>query len=170
MLELVRPRSFLPVHGTIHHLTRHAALAREVGVEDVAVAENGRVVEVTESGVALGATLPTGRVHVWAGREVAPEVLRERTFLAQEGVAVALVTVDPAGTASEVFVTTRGLLPADAPEIREVERAVRAAVAEVDSASDDGTLSEHVRLAVRRAFYKAVGVKPMTIVHIRRSP
>ena len=46
MIELVRPKCFVPVHGTIHHLTRHAELAREMGVPSVAVTENGRVVEV----------------------------------------------------------------------------------------------------------------------------
>lgn len=170
MLELVRPRAFLPVHGTIHHLTRHAALARDAGVEHVAVAENGRVVEVTRGGIALAETLPTGRVHVWAGREIAQEVLRERTLLAHEGVAVALVTVDAAGTASEIFVATRGVVPAGAPDIVDVEHAIRAAVAQLDATADDRALAEHVRLAVRRTFHKSRGSKPMTVVHVRRSP
>src|SRR5690606_38553661 len=43
MLELTRPRAFLPVHGTLHHLLRHAELARSWGVAETLVIENGRV-------------------------------------------------------------------------------------------------------------------------------
>jgi ribonuclease J len=157
------------VHGTIHHLTRHAALAREAGVPDVAVAENGRVVELTRDGLALGGTLPTGRVHVWAGREVTPGVLHERTLLAREGVAAVSVTVDAAGSPVDVSVGVRGVVPEGAPEIEEARHAVIAAIAEVDT-TDDAVLAEHARLAVRRTFHKARGVKPMTIVHVRRTP
>ena len=41
MLEWVRPRAFLPVHGTLHHLLRHAELARDLGVSDAISVENG---------------------------------------------------------------------------------------------------------------------------------
>jgi ribonuclease J len=167
MIDLVRPRCFLPVHGTIHHLTRHAALAREAGVAEVAVIENGRVAHLTNGRLELGDALPAGRVHVWAGREVSAGVLRERAILAEEGVALAVVTVDAAGSVVDIFLATRGT--SDDPADGEIAKgAVRAAIAELDASADDAVVAEHARLAIRRAFNKSRGSKPVTIVHVVR--
>src|SRR5262249_2893369 len=51
MIELVVPRAFVPVHGTMHHLVQHAELARGLGVPSVCVLENGDVAEVKEGTV-----------------------------------------------------------------------------------------------------------------------
>ena len=51
MIELVKPRAFVPVHGTLHHLLRHAELARELGVPNVTVLENGDVATLDEQGL-----------------------------------------------------------------------------------------------------------------------
>jgi ribonuclease J len=171
MLELVRPRCFVPVHGTIHHLTRHAALAREMGVGNVAVIENGRVAVVTADGVAPGEVLGAGRVHVWAGREVHPTVLRERAALAQEGAAFCLVTIDPTG-GIEVFVQTRGVMDDEAAAIdhRAAEAAVRQALANAPAHATDADLTEYARLAVRRTFKQARGIKPVTVARVHRAP
>jgi ribonuclease J len=86
MLELVRPRAFVPVHGTLHHLTRHAELAREVGVEQVEVVENGQVVTLAADGISLGKRVSVGRVSVGFGGSVLPKaVLNERMDLARQG-------------------------------------------------------------------------------------
>jgi ribonuclease J len=159
MLELVRPTAFIPVHGTIHHLTRHAALGREMGVPSVAV-------------IAVGASVGAGRVHVWAGREVPAQVLRERAAIAQEGVVSAAITVDRAGSVADLTIKTRGVLDETAfqGELMEVAVAVRGAIAEAPDDAEDDLLAERARLAIRRAFHKARGVKPMTFVHLRRAP
>jgi ribonuclease J len=172
MIELVRPRAFVPVHGTIHHLTRHAELAREAGVEEVAVIENGRVLELSGGKLTLGRALPAGRVHVWNGREVPASVIRERTVLAEDGAAFCTVVVDAAGTAVDVQLSTRGVLDetANARELDEVRAAVRRAIAEVELPATDETMAEHARWAVRRTFQKTRGRKPITIVHLRRIP
>ena len=58
MIELVRPRAFVPVHGTLHHLLRHAELARELGVPRVTVLENGDVatLDATRGSARAGAS------------------------------------------------------------------------------------------------------------------
>jgi ribonuclease J len=170
MIELVRPRCFVPVHGTIHHLTRHAELAREMGVRSVAVVENGRAVEVTEERVIPGETFGAGRVHVWAGREVPSAVLRERAALAQEGAAFCFVTIDASNDAT-IFVHTRGVV--DGGELASAhaaaEDAVRVALAEAPAHSTDAFLTEAARLAVRRAFKHLLGLKPVTTARIHRA-
>lgn len=172
MIELVRPRSFVPVHGTIHHLTRHAELARGAGVEEVAVAENGRVVELSGGKLSLGATVKSGRVHVWNGREVPAEIIRQRAMLAEDGAAFCSLAVDAQGSVVDVRISTRGVLDetAHVTELDEVCSAVRRAIAALDVSKDDATLAEEARFAVRRTFQKTRGKKPITIVHLRRTP
>ena len=170
MIELVRPRCFVPVHGTIHHLTRHAELARQVGVPSVAVVENGRVVEVTEDRVLLGETFGAGRVHVWAGREVPTTVLRERAALAQEGAAFCSVTIGEAGRV-DVFVVTRGVMDDETArtDLAAAETAVRRALADAPEHATDDYLAEQARLAVRRTFKQRRGMKPVTVARIHRA-
>src|SRR5204862_3075313 len=86
MIELIRPRAFVPVHGTRHHLERHAEVARELGVPDVLVVENGDVAEVESRAVRAQGHVITGRVATWQGLPIADEVLRERRSLARAGV------------------------------------------------------------------------------------
>lgn len=173
MIELVRPRCFVPVHGTIHHLTRHGELARETGVPEVCVIENGRIAEITRDKVALGDSVATGRVHVWEGHAIPPSVIREREVLAEEGFASCSLTVDRAGSINDLQLLTRGVVDENAhPEAVDAARdAVRVAIAGLDTLalSDDARVAEEARLAVRRAFAKSRGKKPMTVVHLRRS-
>lgn len=170
MIELVRPRCFVPVHGTIHHLTRHAKLAREMGVPSIAVVENGRVVEVTKERVTLGETFGSGRVHVWAGQEVPTAVLRERAALAKEGAAFCFVVIDSTGNI-DVFVSTRGVMDDDRTraDLAAAEAAVRQALADAPEHAPDDFLAESARLAVRRTFKQLRGVKPVTIARIHRA-
>jgi ribonuclease J len=172
MIELIRPRCFIPVHGTIHHLTRHAELARQVGVEHVSVIENGRIAEVSASGLDVSATAHTGRVHVWAGRAIPPAILRERQVLAEEGFASCAVVVDGRAAVVEITLLTRGVVDeSEHPgELEAARAAVRRAIGELSSSADDARIGEEARLAVRRTFFKSRGKKPMTVVHVRRSP
>lgn len=169
MLELVRPRCFLPVHGTIHHLSRHATLAREMGVPSVAVVENGRVVEVTSDRVMLGESFGAGRVHVWAGSEVPITVLRERARLAEEGVAFCFVAIHPSG-AIDVVIDTRGVMDDDRmhADLALAEQAVRRAISDAPAHSSDQSLAEFARLATRRTFKQLRGIKPVTAARVER--
>jgi len=98
MLNLVRPRFFVPVHGEYRHLLFHSRLAQGLGLprERVFVIEDGTGLEFTKtSGRVLG-RFPTGRVLV-DGKgigDVGAVVLRDRELLAQDGMVVVAVTVD----------------------------------------------------------------------------
>jgi ribonuclease J len=175
MLELVRPKCFVPVHGTIHHLTRHAALAKELGVPSVAVVENGRIVEVTEDRVLLGETFGAGRVHVWGGREITAGVLRERSILAQDGGAFCFILLDSDDAQGKapilhVTVSTRGVMDDDrvGEHTAAVEAAVRNALGDAPEHATDEYIAEYARLAVRRTFKQLRGVKPITTVRVHR--
>lgn len=86
MLELTRPRAFVPIHGTLHHLRRHAALAREMGVPAVEVIEDGQSVVLDEQGLRCGASVPVGCVHVaYGGQVLGEETLKARRELGRAG-------------------------------------------------------------------------------------
>lgn len=173
MIELTRPKCFVPVHGTIHHLTRHAELARGMGVPSVAVTENGRVVEVTRDGdqgrVMLGETIGAGRVHVWGGRPVAPSVLKMREWMAEQGVAFCVITMRASGDV-DVLLETRGVMD-DARASADLEaatREVREAIANAPEFATDDDRAEIARQAIRRSFKHSRMMRPVTIVKVRR--
>ncbi len=98
MINLVKPRFFVPIHGHYRHLVRHAELARELGIPDrnVAVAENGVVLEFTPDRVRDAGRVPAENVMVdgLGIGDVGSVVLRDRLQLAQEGVVVVFLVLD----------------------------------------------------------------------------
>jgi ribonuclease J len=161
MLELVRPRTFVPVHGMIQHLTALAEIARALGIDPARVVENGAVVELSNDALEKVGRVHVGRVHVHDGHEVPRSVLAQRARLAEEG----FVHVTIAGDAIEVL--TQGVVDADA-NADLLEDAKREARITFDGAADQTheTRVEWVRLAVRRVFARATGTKPQTHVTI----
>ena len=105
MLQLVRPRHFVPVHGEYRHLVLHARLAEEAGLpkNNVYIIEDGQVLEfghfTSENGVVsarLGEQLPSGHVFVdgLGVGDVGNVVLRDRRHLSQDGFLVCVVAID----------------------------------------------------------------------------
>lgn len=176
VLELVAPRAFVPVHGTRHHLERHAALARELGMADVLVIENGELADADVDGVRKSGTAKIGKIAVQAGQELAEAVMRDRRLLGELGLAIVSVIVDDAGRPiGEPTVVTRGVIEEVArPEIlAEARQEVRVALAEYPWSAarpHDDEIREVARLAVRRAIARHVGVKPVGLAIVQRRP
>lgn len=164
MLDLVRPRLFVPVHGTYHHLLRHAELARAAGVEQALVLENGDVAETDGRTIRTVGKVESGRVFVHGTREVPPCVLHERAQLAQEGVVVVVVVRGVRGVRDEVRIETHGVVD-ETREARRLDEAAHEARAALARAAPEGA-AEAVRLAVRHALFRATGTKPATFVQI----
>jgi ribonuclease J len=165
------------VHGTLHHLFRHAALARELAVPDVCVLENGELAELDADGpVRKAGRVPSGRVHVFAQRAIPASVLHEREALAARGTAHVVVPVDARGRlAGEVALATRGVVDEvlDAHVLatarHEAEVALRELAASEPGVSlDEPAISEAARQAVRRALGRVLGFKPLTTVTVLR--
>ena len=102
MLQLTRPRYFIPIHGEYRHLLLHARLAEQNGVakERILIAENGQVVEFDEIGGRINGTIPTGRMMI-DGKgigDVGMSILKERRTLSRDGfVAVKLAFDEETG-------------------------------------------------------------------------
>ena len=98
IMNLVRPKYFIPVHGEQKHMRKHAALAENVGIphKNIIVPELGSVIEVSKSHVKTLAPVTAGRVFVDGSGvgDVASTVLRDRKKLATDGVVVVTVIID----------------------------------------------------------------------------
>ena len=99
MLNLVKPRFFIPVHGELRHLHAHARLARQVSIDpqNIFVVENGHPIEFDEGEARLGERVPGGYVYVDGSSvgDIGPSVLRERELLGRDGFMLAIVHRDP---------------------------------------------------------------------------
>jgi len=98
MLNLVKPKYFIPVHGEYRHLIHHASLAKEVGIpeKNIFIAENGRIIEFTKDSARLAGKVTAGKVMVdgLGVGDVGNIVLRDRKQLAQDGILIVVVTID----------------------------------------------------------------------------
>lgn len=96
MMELTKPRFFIPVHGEYRHLFMHGRLAEEMGVlpEDVFVADCGDVIELTVKKGRKAETVTAGSVMVDGIGDIDDIVLKDRKTLSQDGLVVAVLTID----------------------------------------------------------------------------
>jgi ribonuclease J len=96
MLALIRPKYFIPVHGEYRMLVKHAEIAREMGVapNNVLIAENGDVIEISKKGIKCEESVPSGAVLLDGSGglgEVGSVVLRDRQKLASDGMIVVVL-------------------------------------------------------------------------------
>ncbi|HEU0168282.1 MAG TPA: ribonuclease J [Chloroflexota bacterium] len=98
MLNLVKPKFFVPVHGEYHHLVLHGQLAESMGwpAENVLIAEDGDVLEFTPTNARKNGKVQCGYVFVdgLGVGDVGTVVLRDRRHLAADGILVAVIAVD----------------------------------------------------------------------------
>lgn len=98
MLSLMKPKFFMPVHGEYRMLKIHTGLAQDVGVlkENCFILENGEVLALTEETARLAGNFQAGDVYVDGSGvgDIGNIVLRDRRILSEEGLVVAVITVD----------------------------------------------------------------------------
>jgi len=94
--NIVRPRNVLPVHGEIRHMLANAALARETGVENVVLAEDGVVVDLVDGVASVSGKVDVGYVFVDGTSigDVTESELKDRRILGEEGFISVIVVVD----------------------------------------------------------------------------
>ncbi|MCU0540466.1 MAG: ribonuclease J [Desulfobacterales bacterium] len=100
MINLTRPRYFIPIHGEYRHLVLHGRLAQETGIdrERVLLVENGQVIEFENGAARLQGCVGTGRVLI-DGKgvgDVGRAVLKERRMLSEEGFVAVTLAFDEA--------------------------------------------------------------------------
>lgn len=98
MLSLLQPRFFVPVHGEFRQLMHHAKLASSLGIprDHIILAEDGDIIDVTTDSINSNEHFPCGHVYVdgLSVGDVGQVVLRDRLVLAQDGILMAVLTID----------------------------------------------------------------------------
>ncbi|HLG56266.1 MAG TPA: ribonuclease J [Vicinamibacterales bacterium] len=177
MISLVRPRYFVPVHGEYRQLSQHARVAQRVmrGAEQkvqVLLAQDGDIIQFDHLGARIADKAPTGRVLIDVTRvgEVGDEVLRDRRHLAGDGLVVAVVAISrqTGDLASEIELVARGFVfdekHADAL-FTDAEGVIRECIAgsKVEERTDQGLMTEKLRVELRRFFKKRTGRRPLVL-------
>ena len=172
MLEAVRPKFFIPVHGEYRQLLLHSELAAETGIDAtrIAVVEDGETVELDATKMRRGEKVGTGLVYVdgLGVGDVEQVVLRDRRHLAEDGILVVTLTLDrDTGTVrAGPDLISRGVIE---PELstRLMADARQAAMESINQLTDShreiSLLQETIHDAVARTVYKQTRRRPMVI-------
>ncbi|MEQ9320710.1 MAG: ribonuclease J, partial [Polyangiaceae bacterium] len=161
LIELLRPAAFIPVHGTRLHLERHAALARDLGVEQAMILVDGEAAALDAgAGLRRDGAVPSGKVATNAGVVLDEETLRERRKLGRSGV-VTLTVVRGVGE-PVMTVYARGV-PCYDVVVAEAARSARRALAGPSQVDRTG---ERIRRAVRQALGDMLGDRPTVDVSV----
>ncbi len=170
MLNITRPKFFIPIHGTLRHLIHHARLAESVGVQHGVVITNGQVAEIDGEAIrVLKERVTNGKVFIDAESEEVPEVVvRDRQHLAEDGFVIVVVAVDSNGKlVRDPEIITRGLMQVDASQqmLDEIRRLLVGMFAETQAEElrDSDLLQESMRAALKRYFRRTMGRRPMIL-------
>ena len=174
MLQLVKPKHFIPIHGELRHLKQHAILAQEIGIDSdrIAVIENGTVIEFQNGKMSVGDRIPGGYVFVDGSGvgDIGPTVMRERSSLARDGFVVVHLLQDPRTDSlhgdpeiiSKGFVFVR-----DAEELFEHARGRINTLAEEFNGEE---LEAAVEKNLSKFFYSETKRRPMVFVFTSKMP
>jgi ribonuclease J len=173
MMNLTRPRYFIPMHGTVRHMVLHGRIAQSVGIPEdrTFVVTNGAVVEIgAESGRVLEEQVPSGKVFIdHQYEEVSGVVVRDRKHLAEDGFVILVVALNmnSGETVREPEIITRGLVHVDANQdmIAELRELVLKTLAEnrSDGITDKEAVQEKLRAVTKRYFRKKLERRPMIL-------
>ncbi|MFC1899594.1 ribonuclease J [Chloroflexota bacterium] len=98
LLNLVKPKFFMPIHGEYRHLSLHVKLAQSIGIpqENTFVMEDGDILEVNSQKAAITGKIASGNVYVdgMSIGDVDSVVLRNRRMLARDGIVVVIITIN----------------------------------------------------------------------------
>jgi ribonuclease J len=173
MLNLVKPRYFVPLHGEYRHLAHHVHLARTVGLSDEStfLLEDGHVLEIDEHGARRRDPVAAGRVFV-DGKgigDVSDIVLRDRRHLSQDGLFLAVLALDQHTgelVAGPDFLSRGLFAEGEAPryfdEAKEVVAATLQSIAP-ESRTDSLEVKEEVRKALRRYLSRTLDRRPVVL-------
>lgn len=173
MLNLVRPKFFIPVHGEQKHLVKHATLAESIGIahENILITAIGRVIEITPDSMKVTDTVPAGSVLVdgFGVGDVGNVVLRDRKHLAEDGIIVVAVSVD---TVTREVLSGPEIISRGFVYVKEAERMMddaREAACDVlekcyvTGVKDWNTVKARLRDGLSRFLYEQTGRSPMIL-------
>lgn len=178
MMNLVRPKFFIPAHGEHSNLVQHAELAEEVGMlpDNITVAEDGDLITLTPDSCDVQGKVPAGRVLVDGKIDMGVEniVVHDRQQLAQDGMVIPIVVLNSNNgevTAGPDMVS-RGFVHMDESEdlMDEAKEIVIHAINHLspEGKSEAETVQEEIRVVLRRFFKRKTDRRPMVLPVVMR--
>jgi ribonuclease J len=175
MLNLVRPRFFVPIHGEYRQLARHVSLAahlRDLSLEEAFVLETGETLVIDEHGARKGERVPVGRICIDSGSldEVVEDVvIRDRRHLAEDGFVLPIIAIDKHTGKTEGMpeIVSRGFVTGeDGSELLQQARQVVLRALESSTAeerADWGLVREKIRTELRRFIARQTSRRPLIV-------
>jgi ribonuclease J len=174
IIELLRPRFLVPIHGEYRQLAAHARLAVEAGLEprSVQLADSGDVIALEPGSVAVVDRVHVGQVFIDAELdEVDLSVLRDRMRIAGDGIVVPVVAVkrESGALSSSLEIMARGFVPigddGDPQLLAEARRVVAETLADAspEERGDEGLLRARIQAALRRFLRRRTNRRPLVI-------
>ncbi len=172
VLNLVRPRYFMPIHGEFRQLSKHARLAdhlRFAGLEETFVMESGDVLEIDRHGARKAGKVQVGRVCIDSGSidDVVQEVvIRDRRHLSEDGIVLPIIAINRQTGRMENApeIVSRGFAGAEGPEFTETARQIVAKTLESsnqEEKTDWGVMKEKIRADLKRHIVKQTARRPL---------
>jgi ribonuclease J len=172
MLDAVRPRNFIPVHGEYRQLLLHSEIARDAGIADdrIIVVEDGETVELDATSLKRGDKIATGLIYVdgLGVGDVEQVVLRDRRHLAEDGILVVTLTLDrDAGNVrAGPDLISRGVIEPElsAKLMADARTAVIQSIGRLaETHADVNLLKEAIHDAVAKTVWRQTRRRPMVI-------
>jgi ribonuclease J len=170
MINLVRPKFFVPVHGDYRHLKRHAELASSLGVIDKAILmEDGDVLEVDRNSATKTGKVTVGRVCIDSGGAasdvVEDLVIRDRKHLSEDGILLPIIAINKMTGKLEnpPEIVMRGLAISEEGIVAEARQVVQRTLdgSSNEERADYGVIKEKIRTDLKRFIQKSTSRRPL---------
>ncbi len=169
MINLVKPKFFIPVHGDYRHLKRHAELAAEVGVvEKVILLEDGEILDLDKNTAVKNGKVTTGRVCIDSGGSievVEDVVIRDRKHISEDGILLPIIAINKRTGQVESLpeLVMRGFAVDDEQVINEARNIVQKTLnnSSAEEKQDYGVVKEKVRNDLKRFIQKSTSRRPL---------
>ena len=170
MLNLIRPKYFMPIHGEYRHLVYHSMLAKKLGIprEHIFILDDGEVLEITGEGARKNGRVNSGRVFIdGKGGDVKEIVLRDRMRLAHDGIVLILLSIEKltGNIVSGPDIISRGFVFEDASQevINDVKELLTNTIKGLDKEvlSDSSVLQAKLRSTLKKYLRNTMERRPM---------
>ena len=171
MLNLIRPKYFIPIHGEYRHLVYHTMLAKKLGIpkENIFILDDGEVLEISDEGARRNGKVSSGRIFI-DGKgvgDVKEMVLRDRMRLAHDGIVMILLSIEKltGNIVSGPDIISRGFVFEDASQevMNDVKELLTNTIKELDKEvlSDASVLQAKLRSTLKKYLRNTMERSPM---------
>jgi ribonuclease J len=168
VIGLLRPKALMPVHGEFRMLAAHAKLGREAGVpaNQIVMAENGSVIELSREGVREAERIESGVTFVdgLSVGDLSDVALRDRRRLSEDGVLIIVATVNGDASAARPELIARGF-PETGPVLEEMRDEAARVLHELlqNDTAEIKLIQEHLHDAVGQLIYDRTRRRPLIL-------